>query len=144
MPKTKLTLLLLAALLLGVCIGFFTNDAIIRARIRHYSQIPANMPQHITDRLTERLKLDAAQQQQVLGVLTNYDARLTETREQNRATLDALMQEMAAQIDQFLTPEQVVAHQKILAELDKRRQDRRDFMRAFPPPPPDLPATPGK
>ena len=144
MPKTKLTLLLLAAMLLGVCIGFFTNDAIIRARIRHFSQIPENMPQHITDKLTERLGLDAAQQQQVLSVFTNYDARLTETREKSRAMFDALMQEMTAQIDQYLTPAQVAEHKKMLDELEQRRRDTRALMRAYPPPPPDQPAAPQK
>ena len=64
MPKTKLILLLLAALLTGVCLGFFGNSAIIRARIRHFSQIPENMPRHITARLTERLHLDPQQQEQ--------------------------------------------------------------------------------
>ena len=136
MPKTKLTLLLLTAILLGVCIGFFTNDAIIRARIRHFSQIPENMPQHITDRLTERLTLDASQQKQVLGVLTAYDTRLTETREQSRAMFDALMQEMTAQIDQYLTPAQVLEHKKMLDELEQRRRDNRALMRAYPPPSP--------
>ena len=33
MRKTKLTLLLLAALLVGVCIGFYANNAIIQARM---------------------------------------------------------------------------------------------------------------
>ena len=55
MRKTKLTLLLLAALLVGVCLGFFGNSAIIRARIQKFSQIPANMPEHITAKLTESI-----------------------------------------------------------------------------------------
>ena len=108
----------------------------IRARIRHFSQIPENMPQHITDKLTERLKLDSAQQQQVLAVLTNYDARLTQTREQSRAMFDALMQEMTVQIDQYLTPAQILEHKKMLDELEQRRRDNRALMRAYPPPPP--------
>ena len=40
MRKTKLILLLLAALLLGVCLGFFGNTAIIRARIRFFACSP--------------------------------------------------------------------------------------------------------
>jgi uncharacterized protein YneF (UPF0154 family) len=69
MKTTKLILLLLTALLAGICIGFFTNSAIIQARIRDYSQIPADMPKRITDRLTERLELNEEQQKQVYGVL---------------------------------------------------------------------------
>ena len=134
MRKTKLTLLLLAALLAGVCIGFYANNAIIQARIRHFSQIPGNMPEHITQKLTERLQLDAEQQKQVLAVFTNYDGKLTETRDQSRAMFDALKQEMTAQIDQDLTPAQVEKHRKILEELDQKHRDNRDLMRAFPPP----------
>ena len=90
MRKTKLTLLLLAAMLVGVCVGFFAYDAVIRARIQHFSQIPGNMPEHIVARLTERLKLDTDQQAAVRAIVQSYDARLQEAREQSRATLDAL------------------------------------------------------
>ena len=134
MRKTKLTLLLLAALLVGVCIGFYGNSAIIRARIQRFSQIPANMPQHITGKLAERLDLDAAQREKVLAVFMAYESRLQETREQSRAMFDALLQEMTAQIDQYLTPAQVAEHKKMLEELDQRRRDSRDLIRAFPPP----------
>ena len=144
MRKTKLTLLLLAALLAGVCIGFYANNAIIQARIRHFSQIPGNMPEHITQKLTERLQLDAEQQKQVLAVFTNYDGKLKETRDQSRAMFDALRQEMTAQIDRYLTPAQVEQHKKILEELDQKHRDNRDLMRAFPPPPPPASTNSGK
>ena len=133
MPKTKLTLLLLAALLAGVCLGFFGYSAIVRARIRHFSQIPENMPKHITERLTERLKLDSRQQEQVLAVFEAYDTRLQETREQSRATFRALRDEMSAEVDRHLTPEQVAEHKKMLAELDQRIQDNRALLRVLSP-----------
>ena len=87
MRKTKLTLLLLAALLAGVCIGFFGNSAIIRARIRHFSQIPGNVPEHIVTMLTKRLDLDDAQQVQIRAIVQAYDVRLKEAREQNQTQL---------------------------------------------------------
>ena len=133
MPKTKLTLLLLAALLAGICLGFFGNSAIIRARIRHFSQIPENMPRHITERLTERLQLNAAQQEKVLAVFLAYDSRLQETREQSRAAFRALRDEMSAEVDRHLTPEQVAEHKKMLAELDQRIQDNRALLRVLSP-----------
>ena len=139
MRKTKLTLLLLAAMLIGVCVGFFSYDAVIRARIRHFSQIPGNMPEHITQRLTERLKLDAGQQAAVRAIVESYDARLQETREQNRATLDALFAGMRGEIAVHLTPEQKAEHDKMVAELQQRRQENRDLRRALditPPAPP--------
>ena len=133
MPKTKLTLLLLTALLAGVCLGFFGYSAIVRARIRHFSQIPENMPKHITERLTERLKLDSRQQEQVLAVFEAYDTRLQETREQSRAAFRALRDEMSAEVDRHLTPEQVAEHKKMLAELDQRIQDNRALLRVLSP-----------
>jgi hypothetical protein len=136
MKKTKLALLLLTALLAGVCIGFFTNNAIIRARIRQYSQMPANMPEHITQKLTERLKLDATQQEQVRAVFVAYEARMSETREKSRSMFDSLLAEMSLQIDQYLTPAQKEEHLKLLAELDQRHRDTRALLRAFPPPAP--------
>ena len=117
MRKPKLALLLRAAMLIGVCLGFFGNDAVIRARIRHYSQIPGNMPEHITQKLTERLELDAAQQEAVRAILQSYDARLQETREQNRATLAALFADMRGEIAAHLTPAQKAEHEKLLVEL---------------------------
>ena len=134
MRKTKLTLLLLAALLVGVCLGFFGNSAIIRARIQKFSQIPANMPEHITAKLTERLDLNDEQQRQVLAVFKAYDIRMEETRQQRRALIDALLEEVRGEIAQHLTPEQQEEHKKMLAEMGQRHRDARALMRAFPPP----------
>ena len=142
MRKTKLTLLLLAAMLIGVCLGFFANDAIIRARVRHYSQIPGNMTEHVVGRLTERLKLDADQQAAVRAIVQSYDGRLQETREQNRAVLDKLFAGMRAEIAVHLTPEQKAEHDRMIAELEQRRQENRALRRALDLPPPGLaPAT---
>ncbi len=134
MKKTKLTLLLLAALLVGVCIGFFGNSAIIRARIQKYTEVPTNMPARITEKLTKRLHLDPTQQEQVLAVFMTYEPRMKENREQSRANFNALLEEMRQQIAQHLTLEQQEEHKKILAEMDQRLQENRALLRAFPPP----------
>ena len=134
MRKTKLTLLLLAALLAGVCIGFFGNSAIIRARIKRFSEAPSNMPVHITEKLTKRLHLDDTQKEQVLAVFMAYEPRMKESREQSRANFNALLEEMRQQIAKHLTPEQQAEHRKMLAELDQRMQENRALLRAFPPP----------
>ena len=133
MRKTKLTLLLLAALLVGVCLGFFGNSAIIKARVQKYSQIPENMPEHITARLTERLDLDEAQQVQVLAVFKAYEGRMEETRQQRRALIDALLEEVRLEIAKHLTPEQQEEHKKMLAEMNQRRRESRALIRAYPP-----------
>lgn len=133
MRKTKLTLLLLAALLVGVCLGFFGNSAIIKARIQKYSQIPENMPEHITSKLTERLDLNPEQQAQVLAVFKSYEGRMEETRQQRRALIEALMEEVRLEVDKHLTPAQQEEHKKMLAEMDQRRRETRALIRAFPP-----------
>ena len=143
MRKTKLTLLLLAALLVGVCLGFFANDAVIRARVRHYSQIPGNMPEHVTQKLAERLELDADQQAAVRAILQSYDGRLQDARDQSRATLDALMADMRSEVAAHLTPEQKIEQAKMIAEFKLRRQADRDLRRALRAPPP-APADSGK
>ena len=144
MRKTKLTLLLLAALLVGVCIGFYGNNAIIQARIRHFSRIPGNMSEHLTQKLTERLELDAAQQTAVRAILQSYDGRLQEARDQSRATLDALFAGMRGEIAVHLTPEQQAEHAKLVAELEQRRQENRALRRALDLPPPGPPPAPAK
>ena len=133
MRKTKLTLLLLAALLVGVCLGFFGNSAIIKARIQKYSQIPENMPEHITGKLTERLDLNPEQQAQVLAVFKAYEGRMEETRQQRRALIEALMEEVRLEVAKHLTSAQQEEHKKMLAEMDQRRRDDRALLRAYPP-----------
>jgi hypothetical protein len=132
MKKTKLTLLLLAAVLIGVCIGFYANTVVIRARIQRYAQLPANMPEHITNRLTQRLQLDDEQRLNVLAVFQKHETRMKETREQSRALLDAMIEEVRLEVAQHLTPEQQEEHKRILEELKERRETSRALMRAFP------------
>ena len=136
MRKTKLILLLLAALLTGVFVGFKANDAIIRARIQRFSQMPADMPAHIAGRLTERLKLTPEQQAQVLAILRTHEARMEETRVQSRLLIDNFIEEVRIEIAQHLTPEQQAEHKRILAEMQQRRLNDHALRRALPPPPP--------
>ena len=135
MKKTKLALLLLTALLAGVCIGFYGNAAIIRARIQRYSQIPANMPEHITDRLTRRLGLNDEQRAEVLKIFQAHGERMKEAREQNRALIDSLIEQARVAIAEHLTPEQQEEHRKLLDELKERHRANRALRRAMTPPP---------
>lgn len=131
MKKTKLGLLLLSALLLGICLGFYANAAIIRSRIQRYSQVPANMPELITNRLTKRLDLNADQRREVLKIFQAHGVRMKDARAQNRALIDALVEEARVEIAQHLTPEQQAEHQKLLAELRGRFEATRALRRAF-------------
>lgn len=138
MKKTKLTLLLLAALLVGVCLGFLGNRAVIQARIRHFSRIPGNVPAHITDMLAKRLELDAEQQNQVRAIVQSYDARLQKAREDSRATFEGIMQEMRTEVAAHLTPAQQAEHEKLIVEIDQRRQENRALRQAMHLPPPGM------
>ncbi len=135
MRTTKLILLLLATLLAGVGIGVLGHTALIRARIRHFSQIPGNVPGHITDQLTRRLGLDAGQQAHVRVILERFDGRLQQARAQSRATFKALLDEMRAEVAALLTSEQRAEHAELLEEIDKRREGTRALRRALRPPP---------
>lgn len=139
MNKTKLALLLLTAHLIGVCVGFFANESIIRARVRRYSQIPANMPEHVAGRLTVRLGLSQTQRDQVLAVLSKHESRMKDAREKSNAMIDALLEEVRLEIAPILTPEQVEAHKKIIADLPRRRAERGALLRAYSPPEPTNP-----
>lgn len=134
MNKTKLALLLLTAHLIGVCVGFFANEAIIRARVRRFSQIPANMPEHVAERLTVRLGLSAEQRQQVYAILLKHDSRMKDAREKSNAMIDALLEEVRLEIAPLLTPEQAEIHKKIVADLPRRRAERGALLRAYLPP----------
>ncbi|NLB64912.1 MAG: hypothetical protein GX803_00360 [Lentisphaerae bacterium] len=131
MKTTKLTLLLLAAMLVGVCIGFYANSAIIRARINRFSQLPANMPEHLTNRLTQRLDLNADQQREIRKIFQAHGVRMREAREQNRALIDALIEEARQDIAQHLTPEQQEEHKKMLIELRERIRNDQATRRAL-------------
>ncbi|MDY0148812.1 MAG: hypothetical protein RBT03_01855 [Kiritimatiellia bacterium] len=135
MKKTKLGLLLLAALLGGFCLGFYANATLIRTRIQRYSQVPANMPELITNRLTKRLDLNADQRRDVLKIFQAHGVRMKDARAQNRALLDSLIEEARVEIAQHLTPEQQAEHKKLLAELRKRYEATRTLRRALAHPP---------
>ena len=134
MKKTKLALFLLTALLDGVCIGFYGNAAINRARIQRYSQIPANMPEHITDRLTRRLQLNDEQRAEVLKIFQAHGERMKEAREQNRALIDSLIEQARVAIAEHLTPEQQEFVRTCVTTLDVATADHEDT------PEPDTPA----
>ena len=91
------------------------------------------MPEHITAKLTKRLDLDAEQQVQVLAVFKAYEGRMEETRQQRRALIDALIEEVRLEIAKHLTPEQQAEHKKMLEEMDQRRRENRALIRAYPP-----------
>lgn len=131
MKTTKLLLLLLTALLVGVCIGFFTNSAIIRARIRRYSEIRAHRSAHIIGMLTKHLALTEEQQSQIRGIVLTYETRITEAQKQSEALYKAPLEEMADAITPCLTPKQQEAYKQMRSAHRRNHQQSRALMSAF-------------
>jgi len=131
MRKTKLTLLLFAALLAGVCIGFYVNDAIIRARVRRYSQIPANLADHISEKLAAGLDLNPIQQEQIRLLALAYEERFQDARERSRALRHEVTDDLLEQIQILLTPEQQAAYDDMMERMEARHRETRALRRAM-------------
>ncbi len=132
MRTTKLILLLLTALLIGVCIGFFTNSAIIKARVRRYREIPAHLSEHIMERMTARLDLTAEQEQDIQKQVDVFVEQREEQRRTRKAQNAGHMAELGRGIAQHLTPEQQVTFAAMMEKVGPRREASRDLMRAIP------------
>ena len=87
-------------------------------------------PADIARRLTRELGLDAGQQARVQAVLDEAGPRLEQFRAKSMREFDALRDQMNAEIEQVLTPEQRTAFRAMTPE-------RRGGLR--PPGPPDQP-----
>ncbi len=132
MRTTKLILLLLTALLIGVCMGFFTNSAIIKARVRRYREIPTHLSEHIMERMTARLDLTAEQQQDIQKQVDLYVSQREEQCQTRKAQNTGHMAELGRGIAQHLTPEQQATFKTMMEKAGPRRQAGQDLMRAIP------------
>lgn len=130
LQKTTLALLLLGGVLVGFCIGFQTNAAIIRSRVRTLSGPAENMPAILTGKLTELLGLDEAQRTTVLGIMERHETRMREVRERRRAEVDGMIAELDAELQAEFTPEQREIHAKYLEDLRRRGAENRKLRRA--------------
>lgn len=127
--KTNLALLLLAALFMGCCIGFCVNGAVIRARVRGFSTVPKDMPTQLTGKLTKELNLTDEQQAAIYEIFKRHDVKMKEARQQGRAIIDGLVDELNTAIHAELTPEQVDVHQKLLEKLQQKRAEKNALRR---------------
>jgi len=132
MRTTKLILLLLTALLIGVCMGFFTNSAIIKARVRRYREIPTHLSEHIMERMTARLDLTAKQQQDIQKQVDLYVSQREEQCQTRKARNAERMAELSRGVRQHLTPEQQTQFKAMMEKVGPRRKASRDLMRAIP------------
>jgi Spy/CpxP family protein refolding chaperone len=130
LKKANLFLLLLAAVIVGFCIGFHTNAAIIRARVRKISTMPENMPAYLTEKLTKLLDLDDAQQTAIREIMERHDAKMQEARARGREIVDALVADLNAEVESQLTPEQRKIHAEHIEKMRQRGRENRQLRRA--------------
>jgi Spy/CpxP family protein refolding chaperone len=132
MKTTKLILLLLTALLVGVCIGFFTNSAIIKARVRHYQEIPSHLSEHIMEKMTAGLDLTAGQQAAIQKQVDLFVEQRGEQCSTRKAKNAEQMAEMSRGVLQHLTPEQQMQFKTMMEKVGPRRKASRDLIHAIP------------
>ena len=128
--KANLFLLLLAALIAGFCIGFHTNAAIIRARVRRISTLPENMPAYLTEKLTKLLDLDGNQQAAIRDIMERHDAKMQEARARGLEIVDGLVADLNAEVEAQLTPEQRKIHAEHIEKMRQRGRENRQLRRA--------------
>ena len=128
--RANLFLLLLAALIAGFCIGFHTNAAIIRARVRRISTLPENMPAYLTEKLTKLLELDGKQQAAIREIMERHDAKMQEARARGLEIVDGLVADLNAEVEAQLTPEQRKIHAEHIEKMRQRGRENRQLRRA--------------
>lgn len=125
---------LLAALLLGACAGFYGYNAYLRHRIRNFSS--GDMQAKFAEWMTRELSLDEAQSAAVRGVMEEFGGRFEAQRQANHAAMDAIREEMVAELEKHFTPEQAELHRRLMEEGRAKFEKRRELRRAMGAPPP--------
>jgi len=114
-------LILIATFCIGAGAGYHFNNALVARRARLFAEsTPADRAAHIAGRLAERLALSDAQRTAVAGVLLSYDERFAAIRNARNEERDIVRENLHRDVEALLTPEQVVLHQKMLAEAPAR------------------------
>jgi hypothetical protein len=134
MKNWNAILIPLAALLVGACGGVYAYDAFLRARIRQYRG--EDVPRKISEKMAETLELDDAQREAVYGVFREFGGRFETQREANRAAVDAIRDEMEAELEKHLTPEQTEKHLRFMEENRAKAAKKRELRRAMGAKPP--------
>ncbi len=107
MKSLKWSLLLLATLLLGVCIGIVGSGLIIRYRFDSVAREgPDVIPGILTAQLTRRLNLTASQQKTLESQIRKAQHEFKAVRRQYEPQLQSIVTNTIAEIQTILTDEQ--------------------------------------
>lgn len=121
------TLLLLAAFLLGGLAGAALHATIERRPAAREGRAPGRSD--FLARLTDDLKLTAAQRDSIRVVLEHYHPRMDSVWESIRPRFETLRGELRSEIRTYLTPDQQRQFDELLQRRDAERR-RRDTTHA--------------
>ncbi len=115
-PKTKMTLLLLMTLFIGVILGVLLRPLFIGNRFDDFRKLRS--PGGITSRIEKILELDETQMKVIKPILENHEIKLRESGEKSRREFGNLMDSLKTELSEYLTVEQ-------LEKLENRFNPRR-------------------
>ncbi len=130
--KRKALAVLLAVFLLGVGGGVVLDRvALYRYDVPAYGFRGRHRPPvgRILHRLTRKLDLSDAQQQDVRTILMSTRTELKATHQQMRKQVDDILKASETRIQNVLNPEQREAFEQLMVEHRARRQHRQHFRR---------------
>lgn len=133
-PRPRRWLRLLAALLIfgaGMICGGGLTVMVAVHRIDQAIRHPEEAPARITKYLTRRLDLNPDQAEQVEQLIAARQLRLQNIRREVQPRVESELNELKAQIDHVLTPDQQVKWDQVFD----------DALDRWLPPPPPAPAT---
>ena len=116
MERSKIIAGILAVFLSGIVIGAAISAFYMKSRMFEMLDNPPKPPEEfIVQKLSEDLGLSAKQRQAVQEIVSTYSARMHKEISSFKPRLDAILDEMTAQLKMHLEP----AQQKKLDEMSK-------------------------
>lgn len=109
---------IVVALVIGAVVGWFASARLAPERPRWDKG-------RMLERFSRDLDLTPAQKKEVAGIFTAKRAQLDAVREEMRPRFDAIRASSAREIRKLLDPVQAAKFEKIEAEAQARRQERR-------------------
>ena len=119
MKNWKAILGVVAVFLLGMAAGGLFTLGVIRRQLTGGAPVMARL---VERRLSWRLRLDAAQRDQLRGIVADAQRQVREVRQQIRPQVEAILDEAVAKERATLRPDQQVKFDKLVADSRARWQ----------------------
>lgn len=135
-PKKRTRLASMAVLFLVLAAGFLLGVAWDRTLVATPSEQGERVRDERDDRergerrlIVDRVGLTAEQKAQVDSIVAYHREQMDAIQDSVAPRFRAVVQATRASIKEVLTPEQRIQYDSLLAEHDRRREDRRDSSR---------------